>query len=140
MPAANTVLSDRAKTYRLYAVLALRVVIGSFFVFHGLSKIGFINAGGLGSSVAFFAERHMPAPSITAPILAVVETLSGLALVFGLLARTVALVLAAIVTAEIMLVKLQESVNPQSYLFELSLLAALLLLAYFGPGALAIEE
>ena len=133
-------ISARAKSYRHYAVLALRGVIGAFFVFHGLSKIGVINAGGLGSSVRFFAELHMPAPSITAPILAVVETLGGLALVFGVIARTVALVLAAIVTAEIMLVKLAESINPQSYLFELGLLAALLVLAYFGPGAWAIEE
>ena len=132
--------SDRAKRYRQYAVLALRVLIGSFFVFHGLSKIGFINAGGLGRAVTFFAELHMPAPSVTAPILAAVETLGGLALVFGVLARTIALVLAAIVTAEIMLVKLPQSIDPLSYSFELSLLAALLVLAYLGPGAWAIEE
>jgi putative oxidoreductase len=132
--------SDRAKRYRQYAVLALRVLIGSFFVFHGLSKIGFINAGGLGRSVTFFAELHMPAPSITAPILAAIESLGGLALVFGVLARTIALVLAAIVTAEIMLVKLPQSIDPLSYSFELSLLAALLVLAYLGPGAWAIEE
>ncbi len=133
-------ISARAKNYRRYVVLALRVAVGAFFVFHGLSKIGVINAGGLGRSVAFFAELHMPAPSITAPILAVVETLGGLALVFGVIARTVALMLAAIVTAEIMLVKLPQSINPQSYLFELSLLAGLLVLAYFGPGAWAVED
>ena len=133
-------IATRFETLRPYGLLALRVVIGSFFVFHGLSKIGIINTGGLGRAITFFAEFQMPAPDITAPILAAVETLGGLALVFGVMSRTVALVLAAIVTAEIMLVKLSQSVNPLSYSFELALLVALLVVAYFGPGAWAVEE
>jgi putative oxidoreductase len=133
-------ISARTKNYGQYALLALRVVVGVFFVFHGLNKIGVINAGGFGRAVGFFAELQMPAPGITAPLLAVVETLGGLALIFGVLARVVAILLTLIVAAEIMLVKLPESVNPVSFLFELTLFAALLVLAFFGPGALALDE
>ncbi|MEO6458420.1 MAG: DoxX family protein [Chloroflexia bacterium] len=132
--------SDRTRNYGQYALLALRIAVGVFFVFHGLSKIGIINTGGFGRAVGFFAELQMPAPGITAPLLAVVETLGGLALIFGVLARVVAILLTLIVAAEIMLVKLPQSINPISYSFELSLFAALLVLAYFGPGALALDE
>lgn len=132
--------SDRTKKYGQYVLLALRIAIGLFFVFHGLSKIGVINAGGFGRAVGFFAELQMPAPGITAPLLAVVETLGGLALIFGVLTKIVAIFLTVIVTAEIMLVKLPQSIDPLSYSFELSLFAALLTLAFFGPGALALDE
>ena len=132
--------SNRTKNYAQYGLLALRVAVGLFFVFHGLSKIGVINAGGFGRAVGFLAELHMPAPGITAPLLAVVETLGGLALIFGVLSRVVAILLTVIVAAEIMLAKLPQSINPFSYIFELGLFAALLVLAYFGPGILALDE
>ena len=133
-------ISARTRNYSQYALLGLRIAVGLFFVFHGLSKIGVINAGGFGRAVGFLAELNMPAPGITAPLLAVVETLGGLALIFGVLTRVVAILLTVIVAAEIMLVKLSESINPMSYIFELGLFAALLILAYFGPGTLALDE
>jgi putative oxidoreductase len=134
---------ERAADYRQYAGLVLRVVIGIFFVLHGLDKFGIFGEGGFGDATRFFAQLKMPAPHITAPILAIVETLSGLALIFGVLARLAAIALAAVVTVEIIVVKLPQSINPfasNGYLFELTLFLALIALALLGPGAYALDE
>jgi putative oxidoreductase len=118
-------------------------MLGLFFVFHGLSKFGIIDGGDFGRATSFFAELQMPIPEIAAPILAVIETLGGLALAFGVMTRTFAILLASIVTVEIIIVKLPETLNPLGqggYLFELTLLIALITLAFTGPGALALDE
>ena len=128
---------------RRYALLLLRLVVGVIFVLHGLSKFGLIGGEGFGGAISVIAEVDLPAPHITAPILAVVETLGGLALIVGLFTRPVAAVLAVVVAAEIALIKLPQSLNPFAqggYLFELTLLAGLVALAWLGAGALSLEE
>ena len=133
----------RLYRYRQHAMLILRVVIGVIFVLHGLGKFGIIDGGGFGGAMGVFRQADLPAPYITAPILAVIEIAGGLALIFGLLARAFAALLAVVVTIEIALIKLPQSLNPigqEGYLFELTLLAGLIALAILGPGARALEE
>ena len=96
----NLMVWGRLYSYRQHAVLILRVVIGVIFVLHGLSKFGIIDGGGFGGAVGVFRQADLPAPYITAPILAVIETAGGLALIFGLLARAFAALLAIVVTIE----------------------------------------
>jgi putative oxidoreductase len=140
---ANTLISARRQNYRQYAILVLRVVVGVFFVIHGLEKIGILGEGGFGDAVGFFAQNDMPAPHITAPILAFVEAAGGLALIFGIGSRAFAILLAAIVAGEILVVKLPGSLNPfgePGYLFELTLLISLVALSFVGPGAHALGD
>lgn len=133
----------RALEYRQYAVLVLRVVLGLFFLLHGLSKFGTFDEGGFADATGFFADLDMPAPHITAPVIAIIETLFGLGLIFGVITRVSAIVLAALVTTEIIILRLPHSINPfagEGYVLELALFVSLVAVAFFGPGALALDE
>jgi putative oxidoreductase len=133
----------RRGNLRQYALLLLRITVGFIFVFHGLSKLEVIGEGGFGRAVGTFSEVNLPAPEITAPILTTVETLGGLALIFGVMAQGMAILLAVVVSLEILLVKLPQTLNPVGqggYIFELALLAGLVALGLLGLGALALDE
>jgi putative oxidoreductase len=109
----------------------------------GFSKFGVFGGASFHETVDFFARMGMPFPNISAPILAIVEAFGGLALIFGVATRVVALVLGIVVIAEILIIKLPQSINPlgsSGYLFELSLLIGLSVLSLLGPGALALDD
>ena len=133
----------QTNNYRQVAVLALRVVLGVIFIIHGFSKFGIFGGASFQETVDFFDRMGMPLPNITAPVLAIVEAFGGLALLFGVATRVVALLLGVVVIAEILIIKLPQSINPfgaSGYLFELSLLIGLAALSLLGPGALALDD
>jgi putative oxidoreductase len=127
---------------RRYLPLALRLALGLFFIYHGLSKFGLFGGDSLQKSTGFFAEKDIPFPTITSPVLALLEGLAGMALVAGIATRVFALLLAAVVTGEIIVVKLPIYFSPRGEFFfmELSLLVGLLVLAWLGPGSYALDE
>jgi putative oxidoreductase len=139
----DDLLLTQTNNYRQVAVLALRVALGVIFMLHGFSKFGLFGGASFQDTVDFFAAMGMPFPSITAPVLAIVEAFGGLALIFGVATRVVALMLGIVVIAEILIIKLPQSINPlgsSGYLFELSLLIGLAALSLLGPGAFALDD
>ncbi len=129
--------------YLQAALLALRLIVGLFFIAHSMDKFGLIGDGSIHEMAVFFARMDMPVPYAAAPLLAVLEAFGGLALILGVATRAFALLLALVVAGELLVVKLPESINllgQGGFWMELVLLAGLVVIAVFGPGAFAVEE
>jgi putative oxidoreductase len=82
-------------------LLVLRVVVGVTFLVHGLDKLV-----DLTSAEQFFASLGIPAPGLTAPFVAITETVGGVLLIAGLATPLVGAALAidmlvALLTAHI---------------------------------------
>ena len=60
-------------------LLVLRVVVGVTFMLHGLDKLA-----DLSGAEQYFASLDIPVPGLTAPFVAVTETVGGVLLIAGL--------------------------------------------------------
>jgi putative oxidoreductase len=122
------------------ALLALRIIIGIIFVMHGGQKL-FVY--GLGGVTKGFQGMNIPAATISAPLVAIVEFLGGLGLIFGLLTRLAGLGLAIDMLGAMALVHFKNGffINPPAigYEYTLALFAAALTLAIGGAGAYSID-
>ena len=116
----------------------LRLVVGAVFIAHGAQKF-FVY--GLGGVTGAFTQMGVPAPGVTAPLVAFVELFGGVALVLGLLTRLAAVGLAFVMLGAILFVKLGGGFfAPNGVEFELTLLAGVLALAFTGPGEFSIDR
>jgi putative oxidoreductase len=131
-------MSTRTDSNRLDLALAvLRVIVGVVFIAHGGQKLFVFGLGGVTSG---FAGMGIPAATIVAPLVALVEFLGGLALVTGLLTRLAALGLAIDMVGAIALVHLPNGFfGPKGFEFPLSLLAASVALAIAGAGRYSLD-
>jgi len=127
--------------------LIIRVIVGVIFLLHGLGKFGVIGDGNIQGVVAMFGQLGMPAPGLTAPFVALVETLGGLALILGFGTRISALLLAVIMLVATLAVKVPMAPNPiapagpmPGYELDLALLAGLVALLFYGAGTGALDS
>lgn len=123
----------------------LRVVVGVTFVAHGAPRLFH---GGSADLAATLAEVGVPLAEAAAWAVSVLEFAGGLALLAGLLVTPVALLLAAHLTAGIVLVHAPAGWHvlgplaehpPGGVELNVVLLAALLALVLAGPGAGALD-
>lgn len=129
--------------YRDYAPLILRIAIGLVFLLHGLSKFGVLGDGNLQQTGAMFTGMNMPLPSVTAPLVATIEVIGGVALLLGFGTRFASIPLVVIMLVAIFAVKLPNGLNPVGrggYELDLVILAGLLVLLLLGSGPLALER
>ena len=120
-----------------WGVTILRVVVGIVFLAHGGQKL-FI--WGVASVAAIFAQVGIPAPMLTAVVVAMVEFLGGLALMLGLFTRWAAIPLAITMAGAIVTVHAKGGFFlPDGFEFVLTLLAANVALAFLGSGALSVD-
>ncbi|HEX8244892.1 MAG TPA: DoxX family protein [Longimicrobium sp.] len=133
---STTVVSPLSRRVDL-GLLILRVVVGIIFVAHGWQKV----SGGLGNVGGMFGQMGVPMPGVTGPLVALLELLGGLALIFGLLTRLAALGLAIDMLGAIALVHFKNGFFMQNggYEFALSLLGACLALMFTGAGAYSLD-
>jgi putative oxidoreductase len=116
----------------------LRVVVGVVFVAHGAQKLFVYGLGGVSGN---FDQMGIPAADVTAPLVAFVEFLGGLALVAGLLTRLAAVGLSAVMLGAITLVHLPAGFfAPRGVEFPLTLLAASVALAVMGAGRWSLDH
>lgn len=118
----------------------LRVVVGVIFVAHGVPKL----AGGMPGTAAFFDSLGIPAPTLTAWAIALLETGGGALLVIGFLVTPIAVLLAVHMTVGIFLAHFPNGFYVIAYgqggvEFNLLLVAALVALVFAGPGAGALD-
>jgi len=119
----------------------LRVVVGIIFVAHGVPKL----TGGMEATAGYFASLGIPAPTLAAWAIALLETVGGALLVVGFLVVPVAILLALHMTTGIFLVHLANGfyvIGPGQggVEFNLLLVAALLAFVFVGPGAGALDR
>jgi len=113
----------------------LRIVLGIIFLAHGAPKL----AGGIGDTAGMFASLGIPAPSLAAWAVALLESVGGALLAVGALVTPVALLLTIHMLTGIFLLHIPNGfyvVGPGTGGVELSLLlvAALLAVILAGPG------
>ena len=84
------------------AIILVRIIVGTVFLFEGMQKFIFPAALGIGR----FMKIGIPAPEVMAPFVGVIEIVCGLMVLFGLYTRLAALplvidMLVAIATTKI---------------------------------------
>ncbi|MCL2891824.1 DoxX family protein [Brenneria tiliae] len=118
------------------ALLVARILIPILFIVAGYGKLGDAYAG---------TQQYMQAmgvPTFLLPLTILLELGGGLAILFGLLTRTVALFIAGftLLTALLFHTNFAEGVNQIMFLKNLTIAGGLLLLAVTGPGAYSIDR
>jgi len=121
--------------------LILRLTIGLTFLPHGWQKLK-----GPGGFAGFLKQLGVPAPALTAWLVALLEGVGALLLIVGALTRFVALGLAvdmlvAIVSVKIRMAKAPFAGTPQvqGWEFEFCLFGGALALVFIGAGRLAVD-
>ena len=122
-----------------WGIALLRIVVGIVFVMHGQQKLFEMGVGGVGG---FFASLGVPAPQLAAVVVSVLETVGGIALIFGVLTRLFGLLLAGDMLVALLLVHRPNGFFAGDGGVELVLLlgTAALALALTGSGALALDN
>ncbi len=97
---------------------------------------------GVGGVSGFFASLGVPAPQLAAVVVSLLETVGGVALIFGVLTRLFGLLLTGDMLVAMLLVHRPNGFFAGNGGVELVLLlgAAALALALTGPGALALDN
>lgn len=141
------------RTLRDWAPLALRLVIGFGFVYHGFPKL--FSGAGHDGFVGMLQMIGVPAPGLMAWLVGIVEFAGGLALLAGAFVQLVAIPLIADMLVAMFTVHLPQGFNfmnitgmgeagPQfgmpGYEVNLLYLAGLVSLMLGGAGALSLEE
>ncbi|QQG28937.1 DoxX family protein [Pectobacterium carotovorum] len=118
------------------ALLVARILMPILFIVAGYSKLGDAYAG---------TQQYMQAmgvPTFLLPLTILLELGGGLAVLFGLLTRTVALFTAGftLLTALIFHSNFAEGMNQLMFMKNLTIAGGYLLLAVTGPGAFSIDR
>ena len=122
-------------------LLLLRILVGWVFLSEGIQKFLFPAALGPGR----FARIGIPAPSVTAPFVGIVEIVCGVLLIAGLFTAFAAVpllidILVAIATTKIpMLLKQGFWAAMHEGRTDFCMLLGLIAVLCLGPGALALD-
>jgi len=120
---------------RSWGTTLLRVVVGGVFVAHGVQKLfmGFQNVAG------FLNQLGIPYPTVCAILLTVAEFFGGMAMVFGVLTRYVAVILAFDMAVAIITFHIHNGFfMPDGMEYPIVLLAANLSFVLSGGGAVEL--
>ncbi|MEE3651257.1 MULTISPECIES: DoxX family protein [unclassified Brenneria] len=117
-------------------LLAARILMPLLFIVAGYGKLGDAYAG---------TQQYMQAmgvPTFLLPLTILLELGGGLAILFGLLTRTVAIFIAGftLLTALLFHTNFAEGVNQVMFLKNLTIAGGFILLAVTGPGAFSIDR
>lgn len=116
----------------------VRIITGIIFIAHGYQKLFVFGLAGVTEG---FTKMGVLLPSVSAPLVTMLEFFGGIGLVIGLLTRLIALGLAIDMLGAIFLVHLANGFFlPTGYEFALMLMVASLALFLGGPGRLSIDE
>jgi putative oxidoreductase len=118
------------------AILGGRILISSLFILAGFAKLTAI-----GGTAAWFGSIGLPAPTLTAVVVGLVELLGGLAILIGYQTRIAAIVLALFTLGATAIAHLDFADAAQVLMLQknLAITGGLLILAAIGSGALSLD-
>lgn len=124
------------KNLESIALLVARILMPILFIVAGYGKLGDAYAG---------TQQYMQAmgvPAFLLPLTILLELGGGLAILFGLLTRTVSLFIAGftLLTALIFHTNFAEGVNQIMFMKNLTVAGGYILLAVTGPGLYSIDR
>lgn len=121
------------------AVTVLRVILGFLFAAHGWQKF---NEWTIAGTQAAFAQMGVPAANVSAPLIAGLELIGGIALILGVLTRVVAALLVIDMLGAFFIVHAAAGVFVDKGGYELVLLlgAAALAFALTGAGRISVDR
>lgn len=130
-------LSASLSPYITYAPLALRLVVGFLYAFHGYPEVfGAKPSGG----AKFMESIGIPSPAFFALATGIFELVGGVALALGLLTRLFAVLffvhMSALVFLSIFRLKKPYSIG---YELDVLILASLFAVATIGGGSLSVD-
>lgn len=125
-------LCDCGQKWREETVLALRVVTGLLFIYHGYSKIFGM---GVDATAGFFSNVGIPAAGILAPLVAYGEFLGGIALVLGIFTHWVSKLNIIIMLGAIFFVHFANGYDMSKGGYEYQLLILVTNLYFLAHGA-----
>jgi len=123
---------------RSFAPLILRIVFGGLFLWHGIDKF----RAGIDMVEGAFTMWGVPAPSVAAPAVALLEVIGGVALIVGLGTRLFSMLLAVVMIGAIILVKADVGViaaEGAGAEVDIANLGGLLALMLLGPGPISVD-
>ena len=128
-------INQTLSRYSDFGPLVIRVILGTLFVLHGVDKF----QNGIGGVEGMFCTWSVPAPAVTAPLVAGLEVVLGAALIFGLFTRLASLGLAVILVGAIIFAKADQGILGGAEL-DLAYLAGLVSLIVLGSGAVSLDK
>ncbi|MBI2668965.1 DoxX family protein [Candidatus Woesearchaeota archaeon] len=121
-----------------WGLVFLRLALGIVFFIHGIGKFFVVGpyGAGLGGTAGYFQSVGIPVPLFFAGVVAVVETLGGLAILLGLFTRWAALGIAIDMLVAILLVHMPKgfSLMNGGVEYPLVLFSAAVTLLFTGAG------
>jgi len=123
---------------REHGIAILRIFVGGVFLAHGYLKLFKM---GMAGTTGFFTQLGVPLPELSAWLVALVETLGGIALILGVFTPIVGAALVGDMLGAIYFAKRGAGFfAPKGYELELTLLVAAAALALTGPGSLSLKS
>ncbi len=126
----------KSTEFRQYGYLALRIIFGMGFVYHGMSKL----VMGLDSVVSMFAILGIPAAAFFAPLVAFTELTAGMIMLVGLFTRISSIAIMTIMF--VALITAHAGVSYADPLKQLTILYFFVGLLYFlgGGGGFSVDR
>jgi len=124
------------------ALLFLRVVVGGLFIGHGTQKaFGWFGGPGIAGMAGWLESMGIKPGRLHATAAATLETLGGVSLLLGLDTWIGAAMIVVVMLVAIKTVHLAKGIwnSNGGYEYNLTLIAAALVLAAVGPGAYSVS-
>ncbi len=118
------------------AILIGRILLAAMFVLAGFGKLTDI-----GGTAGWFGSIGLPAPTIVAVLVGLLELVAGLAIVVGFQTRIAALALALFTIGATLIAHTNFADMMQFLIFQknFAVVGGLLVLAFAGAGALSVD-
>jgi putative oxidoreductase len=135
-------LAARLDPARPLALLALRVGVGVTMAWHGWQKLD----GGVSNFAGFVESVGLPAPTLLAWVVTILEFVGGLMIVAGLLTRVPALLIALQMIGTAFYVKASKlstgfiAAEGVGFELDVALLAGAFAIGVMGAGALSLDH
>lgn len=129
---------ENVSSSQAWGITVLRVAVAIVFLMHGGQKLFVFGFHGV---AGFMGQLGVPAPSVAAVVVTLVEFFGGLALLFGVATRLSALLIAIDMLVAVTAVHLRHGYFlPAGFEYALTMLLTSIALILTGAGAASVDK